>query len=161
MRSSITKRLALIAMIPATLLVVVAFASSAQAAAVSPAKFSSDIVALTNQQRGLHGCGKLVVSPALNRAATGHSTWMARTGTFSHTGAGHSSFAYRVKSAGYARPLGENIAFGYGTGVAVVKAWMKSPGHRANILNCKAKTIGVGVAYAANGTAYQTQEFGY
>ncbi|WP_127497297.1 CAP domain-containing protein [Actinoplanes solisilvae] len=161
MRSSITKRLALIAMIPATLLVVVAFASSAQAAAVSPAKMSSDIVALTNQQRALHGCGKLVVSPALGRAAVGHSAWMAKTGKFSHTGAGNSTFDKRVKAAGYARPLGENIAFGFGTGVEVVKAWMKSPGHRANILNCKAKTIGVGVVYSAKGTAYQTQEFGY
>ena len=161
MRSSITKRLALIALIPATLLVVVAFASSAQAAAVSPAKFSSDIVALTNQQRALHGCGKLVVSPALTRAAAGHSTWMARTGKFSHTGAGNSSFAYRAKASGYNRPAGENIAYGYGTGVDVVKAWMKSPGHRANILNCRARTIGVAVAYAANGTSYQTQEFGY
>jgi len=161
MRSSITKRLALIAMIPATLLVVVAFASSAQAAVVSTAKFSSDVVALTNQQRVLHGCKAVAVSPSLTKAAVGHSAYMARTGTFSHTGAGNSSFAYRVKTAGYARPLGENIAFGYGTGVEVVKAWMKSPGHRANILNCKAKTIGVGVVYAANGTAYQTQEFGY
>jgi uncharacterized protein YkwD len=161
MRSSITKRLALIAMIPATLLVVVAFASSAQAAAVSPAKFASDVVALTNQQRVQHGCKAVVVSPSLTRAAVGHSAWMARTSNFSHTGAGNSSFSQRVKAAGYARPLGENIAFGYGTGVEVVKAWMKSPGHRANILNCRAKTIGVGVAYTPDGTPYQTQEFGY
>ncbi|MBW6437051.1 CAP domain-containing protein, partial [Actinoplanes hulinensis] len=39
--------------------------------------------------------------------------------------------------------------------------WMNSPGHRANILNCKSKTVGVGVAYAANGTPYYTQDFGY
>ncbi len=161
MRSSITKRLALIAMIPATLLVVVAFASSAQAAVVSTAQFQSDIVTLTNNQRTLHGCKPVVVSPSLTKAAIGHSAWMGRTGKFSHIGASNSTFAYRVKTAGYARPLSENIAFGYRTGADTVKAWMASPGHRANILNCKAKTVGVGVVYAANGTAYQTQEFGY
>jgi uncharacterized protein YkwD len=160
MRSSIAKRLALIAMIPATLLVVIAFASSAQAAAVSPDQFSSDIVTLTNQQRALNGCGKLVVSPALGRAALGHSTWMAGTGTLSHTGAGSSSFGYRVKAAGYARPLGENIAYGFGTGVDVIKAWMKSPGHRANILNCKANAVCVGTARKADGTPYWTQVLG-
>ena len=161
MRSSITKRLALIAMIPATLLVVVAFAPSAQAAAVSPAKLRADIVTLTNNQRTQHGCKAAIVSPSLTRAAVGHSAWMSRTGKFSHTGAGRSSFAYRVKTAGYARPLGENIAFGYRTGADVVKAWMASPGHRANILNCRATTVGVGAVYAANGTPYYTQEFGY
>jgi len=161
MRSSITKRLALIAMIPATLLVVVAFASSAQAAVTSTAKFQSDIVRLTNNQRVAHGCKALTVSPSLTKAAVGHSAWMARTGKFSHTGARNSTFAYRVKTAGYARPLGENIAFGYRTGADTVRAWMLSPGHRANLLNCTSKTIGVGVAYAANGTPYQTQEFGY
>jgi uncharacterized protein YkwD len=38
---------------------------------------------------------------------------------------------------------------------------MASPGHRANILNCKATKVGVGAVYAANGTAYYTQDFGY
>jgi uncharacterized protein YkwD len=38
---------------------------------------------------------------------------------------------------------------------------MKSPGHRANILNCQAIAVGVGVAYATNGSPYFTQEFGY
>jgi uncharacterized protein YkwD len=37
---------------------------------------------------------------------------------------------------------------------------MASPGHRANILNCKAKAVGVGAAYAANGNPYYTEDFG-
>jgi uncharacterized protein YkwD len=164
MRSSITKRLALIAMIPATLFVMVAFASAAQAATAAPAstaKMQADIVTATNAQRVAHGCKAVVVSPALTRGAAGHSAWMARTGKFSHVGAANSSFAYRVKAAGYNRPLSENIAYGYGTGADTVKAWMASPGHRANILNCTAKAVGVSVAYSANGTSYITQEFGY
>jgi uncharacterized protein YkwD len=37
---------------------------------------------------------------------------------------------------------------------------MKSPGHRANILNCKAKAVGVAVAYSAKRVPYWTQVFG-
>ncbi|MCO8271939.1 CAP domain-containing protein [Actinoplanes sp. TRM 88003] len=161
MRSSITKRLALIAMIPATLLVVIAFASSAQAAVTGSAQLRSDIATLTNQQRAAHGCKAVVVSPALTRSAQGHSAYQARTNTLSHAGAGNSTFVTRTIAAGYNRPLSENVAFGFTSAAAVVNGWMASPGHRANILNCKAITVGVGVAYAANGTPYFTQEFGY
>ena len=161
MRSSITKRLALIAMIPATLLVVVAFASSAQAAVTGAAKLRSDITVLTNKQRAAHGCKAVVVSPALTRAAVGHSAYQARTKTMSHTGSGKSTFITRSKAAGYNRPLSENVAFGFSSATAVVNAWMASPGHRANILNCKSKTVGLGAVYAANGTPYYTQNFGF
>jgi uncharacterized protein YkwD len=39
-----------------------------------------------------------------------------------------------------------------------MEAWMNSPGHKANILNCDSKAIGVG--YDADGN-YWTQDFGY
>lgn len=161
MRSSITKRLALIATIPATLLAMVAVASPAEAATVTVAKLQGDIAYLTNKQRGLHGCKPVRVEARLTTAARAHSTYMARTGAFSHTGSGGSSFVYRVKVAHYPRPLSENIAYGYRTGLDVVKAWMASPGHRANILDCRATAVGVGAVYAANGTPYFTEDFGY
>ena len=85
---------------------------------------------------------------------------MAKTRTFSHTGSGGSTFVARAKAAGYSAALSENIAWGYRDGAQVVAAWMKSPGHRANILNCRAKAVGVGAVYAANGTPYYTQDFG-
>jgi uncharacterized protein YkwD len=161
MRSSITKRLALIATIPATLLGLVMVAAPAQAAAVTPAKLQGDIVYLTNKQRALHGCKPLHVDARLTAAGVGHSAYMAQTGAFSHTGRAGSTFVYRIKVAHYPRPLAENIAYGYRTGLDVVKAWMASPGHRANILNCKATTVGVGAVYAKNGNPYYTQDFGY
>lgn len=34
-----------------------------------------------------------------------------------------------------ARALGENLAYGYGLQRATFRAWLASPGHRANILN--------------------------
>jgi uncharacterized protein YkwD len=160
MRSSITKRLALIAMIPATLLAMIAIASPAAAATVGTAKLEGDIVYLTNKQRALRGCKAVRAEARLTKAARGHSAYMARSRSFSHTGSGGSSFSARITATGYPRPLSENIAYGYRTGLDVVKAWMASPGHRANILNCGSVAVGVGLAYKADGTPYWTQDFG-
>jgi uncharacterized protein YkwD len=160
MRTSITKRLALIALIPATLLGLVMVASPAQAAD-STAKMAGDIVYLTNKQRALHGCKAVRNDARLAAASTAHSAYMARTGAFSHTGRGGSDFVHRDKVAHYPRPLAENIAYGYRTGLDVVKAWLASPPHRANLLNCKATTVGVGAVFSASGTSYFTQDFGY
>jgi uncharacterized protein YkwD len=161
MRSKITKRLALIAMIPATLLGMIMVAAPASAAVVSEAKLQGDIAYLTNKQRALHGCKPVRVEARLTRAARAHSAYMATGGAFSHTGRGGSSFDARTRAAGYPRPLSENIAFGYRTGLDVVKAWLASPGHRANLLNCRATTVGVGAVYGRSGTPYFTQDFGY
>jgi uncharacterized protein YkwD len=160
MRSSITKRLALIAMIPATLLGMVMVASPASAAGTDVAKLAGDVVYLTNKQRALHGCGAVHVDARLTAAGTAHSAYMAQSGAFSHIGRGGSDFAYRIRTAHYPRPFSENIAFGYRTGLDTVKAWMASPSHRANLLNCQATAVGVGVVIAANGTPYITQDFG-
>lgn len=161
MRTEITKRLALIAMIPATLLGLVMVAAPANAAVVSETKLQGDIAYLTNKQRTANGCKAVHVDVRLTSAARVQSTYMAQTGSFSHVGRGGSTFVARVKAARYPQPAGENIAYGYRTGVDVVKGWMASPPHRANILNCKATTLGVGAVYAKSGTVYFTQEFGY
>jgi uncharacterized protein YkwD len=165
MRSSIIKRLALIASVPATLFVMVALASApAEAAAAAPASaavLQADIVAQTNVQRAAHGCRPLVVNAQLTTAAAGQSAFMARSGAFSHMGAAGSSFVTRIQATGYTRALSENIAFGFRSGADVVNAWMTSPEHRANLLNCKAVTVGVGAVYGASGTPYYTQDFGY
>ena len=162
MRSSFARRLAQLALVPAALFGVVALASPAQAAptVAQLAALQNDIVRYTNAQRAAHGCGAVRVDVKLAYAARVQSGYMARTGRFSHTGAGGSTFVARVTKAGYAGALSENIAWGYRSGAQVVAAWMKSPGHRANILNCKAKAVGVGAVFAANGNPYYTQDFG-
>jgi uncharacterized protein YkwD len=86
---------------------------------------------------------------------------MATTGEFSHIGRDGSTFAARARAAGYANPAGENIAWGYASATEVMAAWMASPGHRRNILNCAVQSIGTGVSYAADGTPYFTQVFGW
>ena len=168
------RRFALVAAViaPAALGLATMTAGAAQAAApaktsaAAPAKASettlqTEINRLINVQRTTHGCAALTTDAKLTTAARGHSAYMAQTGTFSHTGRSNSNFVARSKAAGYAKPSAENIAWGYRTANQVVDGWMKSPGHRTNILNCKSKTVGVGAVYSANGTPYYTQDFGY
>ncbi|MFB7267794.1 CAP domain-containing protein, partial [Streptomyces nojiriensis] len=45
------------------------------------------------------------------------------------------------------------------TAQSVMDSWMKSPGHKANILNCSFKDIGVGIHQGAGGP-WWTQNFG-
>ncbi|GAA0483214.1 hypothetical protein Ade02nite_65650 [Paractinoplanes deccanensis] len=128
---------------------------------VAPAVLMSQVVTMTNQQRSANGCGQLAVDQELTVASVRQSNYMARTGRFSHVWNDGTTFVGRSHQAGYAQPSGENIAWGYRTASEVIRAWMASPRHRANMLNCGAHSIGTGVAYAANGVPYYTQVFGW
>jgi uncharacterized protein YkwD len=114
------------------------------------------VITLTNQQRAAHGCGALAPDPALGRAAQNHSTDMAAHDYVGHTGSDGSDPGARIGAAGYrAGAWAENVAAGQPTAAAVVRAWMTSPEHSANILNCALTNVGVG--YGVNdGTPYHT-----
>ncbi|MCW2143428.1 putative conserved protein YkwD, contains CAP (CSP/antigen 5/PR1) domain [Actinoplanes cyaneus] len=140
-------------------------ASPAEAAPVkaksAEQSLQADIFRLVNEERVDHGCAALTANDQLTEAARAHSAWMGRTGAFSHTGRAGSNFVSRAKAAGFAHPSAENIAWGYRSAEEVVTGWMNSPGHRANILNCRSKTVGTAAVYAQNGAPYYTQDFGY
>lgn len=119
-----------------------------------------EVVRLTNEARRRNGCGPLVHDPQLRAAALGHSQDMAARNYFSHTSPEGRDPGDRIRAAGFS-PIstwGENIALGHPTAAAVVQAWLDSPGHRANILNCRFTHIGVGQAPSARGF-YWTQNF--
>jgi uncharacterized protein YkwD len=117
-------------------------------------------VKLTNGQRAKHGCSALRVDSHLRAAARRHSKDMHLRNYFEHDSLGGGTPWARIKALGYALPGAENIAKGYATPKAVVDGWMKSPGHRANILNCGLKAVGIGVEYGAGGP-WWTQDFGF
>ncbi len=125
-----------------------------------------EVLALTNAERAAAGCGALTLDPALNAAADGHSEDMAVNDYFSHTDRNGNGPGVRARAAGYpGGAVGENIAVGYRSAASVVQGWMDSPGHRANILNCRYTHLGVGYAEgpsASRGYAplYWTQVFG-
>ena len=77
-----------------------------------------------------------------------------------HTGSDGSKPAQRVERQGYTwRSVAENVAYGYPDADAVMAGWMNSPLHRDNILRTSVTQIGVGLAYAADGSPYWTQVF--
>jgi uncharacterized protein YkwD len=130
-------------------------------AAVPSATLMSQVVTMTNQQRAANGCPQLAVDRELTRASVRQSGYMARTGLFTHVWSDGTTFVARAREAGYRQPSGENIAWGYENAAQVMAAWMASPHHRRNILNCDAKSIGTGVVYAATGIPYYTEVLGY
>lgn len=124
---------------------------------------------LHNKTRADRGLRKLCVHPALQKAARAHSVDMINRDYFSHNTKGSGkTFATRIKEAGYRyRTAGENIAGGsgsLGSPDSIFKAWMKSSGHRANILNGKFREIGIGAAAGnykgTNGYTMWTADFG-
>jgi uncharacterized protein YkwD len=109
---------------------------------------------LVNHERSTHGVGPLATNSDLQRAAQGHSESMASGSYFEHTGPG-GTLLERITASGYLPgpnalySVGENIAYGSlqdSTPVAIVAAWMASPGHRANILNPSFREVGIGVS---------------
>lgn len=80
---------------------------------------------------------------------------MVGGGFFSHYGPNGSTPLSRIEHSGYLSHvffyrLAENIAVGggraHGSPAAVVRAWMRSPEHRANILERGLRDFAVGVA---------------
>ncbi|MDO0929303.1 CAP domain-containing protein [Streptomyces sp. TG1A-8] len=115
------------------------------------------IVELVNAERSKAGCSALTLNATLTKVAQAHSQDMASHRNMSHTGSDGSSPGDRITNGGYAwSAYGENIAYGYATAEEVMTGWMNSPGHRANILNCSFKEIGVGLAQP---DSYWTQDF--
>lgn len=132
--------------------------TAAAATLPSLSVLQAEVNSLTSVARKKAGCAPLVLNAQLSLAAQRHANDMAAKKYFSHTSKDGTTWINRIKAAGYAKPGGENIARGYATPTAVVNAWLASPGHKANIVNCKFKAIGVGWAAAGN---YWVQDFGY
>jgi uncharacterized protein YkwD len=124
------------------------------------AGYEATVLTLVNQQRAKAGCPALTRDSRLATAARAHSADMAAHGYFDHTTPSGVSAAQRITNAGYRwSSMGENIAEGQRTPADVMTAWMNSAGHRANILNCGYRNIGVGLAYDAHHTPFWTQDF--
>ncbi|MBZ6477255.1 CAP domain-containing protein [Streptomyces griseocarneus] len=118
------------------------------------------VLALVNAERAKAGCRPLRASSQLNRLAQSFSDDMARRGFFDHTDPDGRTPWERAARRGIKNLGGENIARGHPDARTVMDAWMRSSGHRANILNCDYRSMGVGVHHGGNGP-WWTQDFGY
>lgn len=122
--------------------------------------YSTEVTRLVNAERAKSGCGPMSLEPRLGTAAQRHSQDMAERDFFDHTNPDGADPGDRITAAGYRwSTYGENIAAGQRTPAEVMRSWMNSPGHRANILNCSFDEIGIGYHEGAGGP-WWTQNFG-
>ncbi|MCX5267953.1 CAP domain-containing protein [Streptomyces sp. NBC_00199] len=121
---------------------------------------AAEVLKLVNEERAKVGCSPVSANSSLSDLAEKFSDDMAARGFFDHTDPDGATPWDRAAKAGISGLGGENIARGQADAAAVMEAWMNSPGHRANILNCDFKTLGVGVHFGAGGP-WWTQDFGY
>jgi uncharacterized YkwD family protein/spore coat assembly protein SafA len=120
----------------------------------------AEVVRLVNIERSKKGLQALKADWEISRVARYKSQDMINKKYFSHTSPTYGSpfkmletFGIRFSSAG------ENIAYGQQTPAAVMKSWMNSSGHKANILSPSYTHIGVGLAKSSSGVCYWTQMF--
>src|SRR3954447_14367940 len=134
------------------------------------------VLCLHNRERARHGLPRLQENPRLRRAAERHTTNMISERFFDHTSPSGSTMVDRIRRTGYTKrarswALGETIAWGSGSLAAAAqtrRAWMHSPGHRANILQRSFREIGIGIESglpvrlsAAQSGATYTTDFGF
>ncbi|MEL6108414.1 MAG: CAP domain-containing protein [Planctomycetota bacterium] len=118
------------------------------------------IVQRSNRHRDANGVHPLTMSETLAASAQKHADAMAKRKTLTHQLDGR-SFVDRAEDEGYRFFAGaENIAEGAWSSNHVVEMWMRSPGHRKNLLSAEYTEVGVGTAWAEDGTRFDVQVFG-
>ena len=138
------------------------------------AKIERATLCLVNRQRTAHHLAKLRANRPLRAVARKYARQMVAQNFFEHVSPAGVTFVQRIEHSSYLQnaagwALGENLAWGQGslaTPRAIVRAWMHSPGHRANILDRTYSDAGMGVALGtpvsgvARGATY-ANEFGH
>jgi len=135
-------------------------------AVVPDARLEEQVFLLTNQERDAHGLPALLRSAPLAAVARDHSVAMARRGFFDHVDHRRRdpSRRFAARFPNIVGSVGENIAFLRGAldeqvASRAVADWMRSPGHRANILSSTFTHLGVGVVVSSDAVLL-TQNFG-
>ena len=104
------------------------------------------IVAAMNRERTSRGLRPLRLNERLSRAATDRIDDMFAKNYFAHVSPdGLQPFVWATQRGYRYRIIGENLALGF-RGTAVVDGWMRSPGHRENILQKRFDEVGIAVA---------------
>ena len=104
------------------------------------------IILLTNNDRIRAGLPRLHESAELDAAAQAHADDLAKFGYFAHTTPDGGAVWTYVINPGYDyQAAGENLAENFAEPLSEEWAWMKSPDHRANILQQHFRDIGVGI----------------
>jgi uncharacterized protein YkwD len=111
-----------------------------------------------DQERKAHGLPSLKPDEALANAARAHAQRMAEQGTISHQLPGEPNLLSRAKAAGAQFSwISENLDEGQNA-TAIHQSFVRSPQHRANILDSDMDSVGIGVA-ERNGQMFAVEDF--
>lgn len=124
---------------------------------------TGSMIDLANEERRRAGLPKLRRNDRLMRAAQAHAEQSAAAGRLAHvlTGTRYPRPEDRLAASAYQwSAFGENVALNQPSSAAATSAWMKSPGHRKNLLSPEYIEIGTGFAVDAAGRPYYVQVFG-
>jgi uncharacterized protein YkwD len=123
-------------------LVVIAALASTTTEVGRPTPAEAALIRAINAERTPRGLAPLRVDLRLEQAARAKSSEMLRTGTFAHGDVRARLVRFGARGPTY----GENLAWASGSNasVRIVRMWMESPGHRANILRASFTRIGLG-----------------
>lgn len=122
--------------------------------------FVTEVVRLVNEERAKAGLRALTFDSEIASAADIRAHEIETS--FSHTRPDYRSFSSVLRDNGIRyNGAGENIAWGQISPEQVMKGWMNSEGHRANILNPKFTKIGVGHYKNSTGRNFWAQLFTY
>lgn len=130
----------------------VALPGAANAAASDD--YEAQVITYTNKHRANYDRVLLKSASCVDTYAERHAKWMAVNQTMKHQSMS------KILSACNLSRVGENVAQGFSSGQSVVSAWMKSTGHRANILKSSFRQIGVGAYQDSKGRWWVAQVFG-
>ena len=136
----------------------------AQINTVTYSAYANEVLRLVNIERANVGVAPLVLDEALCNAANMRAIEMDCTGVFGHKRPNdHSCFeVYDICNVEWRNACGENIAAGQATPEDVMKSWLSSAGHKANILSPEYTKMGLGYSVGlSNGQyrGYWAQEF--
>lgn len=120
----------------------------------------AQVIQLVNAERTKRGLQPLAANLQLSSVARIKSADMRDRNYFSHISPTYGSPFDMMKAFNIPyQAAAENIAAGQRTALDVMESWMKSPGHRENILNAQYTQIGVGYAEGGSYEVYWTQMF--
>ncbi len=120
------------------------------------ASIEVEILEDINLYRKANGLAKLQPLTEISIEAEDHTNYMIDNGAVSHDNFQQRA-AFLMTQVG-AKSVSENVAYGYRSADAVVKAWLKSKGHKENI-EADNTHFGISVRTDENGKHYFTNIF--
>lgn len=132
-------------------------------AQINPQKLQENVILEINKNRAQNNLKLLTPNEKFNKTASSYAQIMAQNNHFAHKDLDGQNVDVRMTKNGYNwTTFGENLAAGSDNATFTVDRWMKSVGHKANILNADFCEIGIGYGYSSSSQYkhYWTANFG-